>query len=666
MDMTRKIFLIIACAFVIFSANAQEQKYFEVDDIRYRILSEADGSATYGTASVAEPEFGSYEGDVVIPNVVKESKDEYADSYKIIGIDDEAFFRAEYLRSVKLPPSIEIMGVSVFSDSSIESISIPVGNLTKIGKRAFKYCNKLKEISIPSTIKELGAESFDGCRELYKVNLNEGLEKIDNYAFSKCIKLESIVIPNTVRYINAFAFSEDVRLASITIGEGVKSIGSSCFENCVRLRNVKLPDDLREIGSAAFNGAGIVEIVIPNKIREIKPACFRSSKIRQIVLPSGLRRVGVFAFAYCKMDGSNNVPEEIWEQHGIYTPFFGTEFNTDQKQKERESVVKQNKSKLKTLTVDYHNVDIGTDAYKLGKIWYYPIVYPLGNEKYGLMEPANFNEGENIPDIIEIINGPYEEKYIVKKKTKTAEEQLRQIIKDVKENALESIELPEGLIEIPDLAFAFCNSLQSVRIPSSVEKIGYKAFFSSGLTSVDIPNSVRSIGDNAFRHCTKLSALNIPTSVTKIGKHAFENTRIKSVEIPNNVDTLLENTFSGCKELVAIKLPKTMRYIGDGCFQKCENLSHIELPESLAYIGDKAFYFCKITELIIPKNVKYVGSYALVTPKKTYIWEDPSKWSTEVFGTGFSEFTVFVVDEKSLNCESLAKYKTHLTLINKK
>lgn len=65
-------------------------------------------------------------------------------------------------------------------------------------------------------------------------------------------------------------------------------------------------------------------------------------------------------------------------------------------------------------------------------------------------------------------------------------------------------------------------------------------------------------------------------------------------------------------------------------------------------------------------GIEYVGRYALVTPKKTHILGNPNKWSPEVFGTGFSEFTILVVDENSLNCESLSNYKSHLTLINNK
>lgn len=416
--MKKFIFLLFALL-SSFCSFAQNDRYFEVDGIRYRILTEADGSSTFGTVSVAKSEFGSYEDDIVIPNVVKESKDEYADSYKVIQIDDQAFYGAENLRSIKLPPSIEKMGEEVFAGSSVETATIPIGNLEELGTKAFEYCIKIKEVTIPSTIKTIGEYAFSNCRELKKVSLNEGLENIALGAFYECEGLESIEIPNTVRYINDYAFKGCYRLATIKMGAGVKRIGKSCFEWCSRLRNINLPDDLREIGKAAFHHSGIVEIKIPEKIHEISDACFHSSKIRKVILPSQLTKVHKFAFAYCKMD-SLNIPKEKQEikiemvGKEVYYPFNGTIFNMNQGQKERENFVKKNSSKLSKISIDYSKIHITEGGWiTIGNTSYRPIIYPTSNEKYGLLEVSEKTDKEPIPDIITITNGPYREEYIV-------------------------------------------------------------------------------------------------------------------------------------------------------------------------------------------------------------------------------------------------------------
>lgn len=415
--MKQFIFLLFALL-SSFCSFAQNDRYFEVDDIRYRILTEADGASTFGTVSVAESEFGSYEGDIVIPNVVKESKDEYADSYKVIQIDGQAFYGAENLRSVKLPPSIEKMGEEVFAGSSVETATIPIGNLEELGTKAFEGCIKMKEVTIPSTVKTIGEYAFSNCRELKKVSLNEGLENIANGAFNECEGLESIEIPNTVRYINDYTFKGCYRLATINMGTRVKRIGKSCFELCGRLRNVNLPDGLREIGKAAFIRSGIVEIKIPEKVHEISDACFHSSKIRKVILPSQLIKVHKFAFAYCKMDNLN-IPKEKQEivtdkyTHRVSSPFNGTTFNTNQGQKEREDFVKKISSKLTKFSIDYSKIHITDMGLTIGNTSYRPIIYPTSNEKYGLLEVSEKTDKEPIPDIITVTNGPYQEEYIV-------------------------------------------------------------------------------------------------------------------------------------------------------------------------------------------------------------------------------------------------------------
>ena len=99
-----------------------------------------------------------------------------------------------------------------------------------------------------------------------------------------------------------------------------------------------------------------------------------------------------------------------------------------------------------------------------------------------------------------------------------------------------------------------CTGLTSIDIPNSVTSIGNLAFYScSGLTSVDIPNSVTSIGSSAFRSCKNLTSIDIPNSVTSIGGAAFyECTGLKKATIGNSVTSIGTSAFSGCTGLTDI------------------------------------------------------------------------------------------------------------------
>lgn len=120
-------------------------------------------------------------------------------------------------------------------------------------------------------------------------------------------------------------------------------------------------------------------------------------------------------------------------------------------------------------------------------------------------------------------------------------------------NSLTSINIPDSVTSIGELAFSWCNSLTSINIPDSVIKMEGNPFvgckgslsfesksfiyendvlFNADKTIIityrakdntyNIPDSVTSIGDLAFSCCETLTSINIPDSVTSIGNSAFD------------------------------------------------------------------------------------------------------------------------------------------------
>jgi len=110
-----------------------------------------------------------------------------------------------------------------------------------------------------------------------------------------------------------------------------------------------------------------------------------------------------------------------------------------------------------------------------------------------------------------------------------------------KSNQINSVSIPDGVIEIGHLAF-FDNKLSSVIIPNTVTFIGDGAFSLNKLTSVTIPNSVNYIGEGAFRS-NQLTSVTIPNSVNYMGEGAFRSNQLTSVTIPKSVKELVNNVF---------------------------------------------------------------------------------------------------------------------------
>ena len=113
------------------------------------------------------------------------------------------------------------------------------------------------------------------------------------------------------------------------------------------------------------------------------------------------------------------------------------------------------------------------------------------------------------------------------------------------------VTIPNGIIEIPDVALLNYSSLESVTIPSSVKTIGIDAFSNCKLKSITIPDSVITIGMRAFLNCASLKSVTIGKSVTTIGQEAFINCKNSelSINIPSSVKTIGVLAFANVAEI---------------------------------------------------------------------------------------------------------------------
>jgi cell surface protein len=119
-------------------------------------------------------------------------------------IYEYAFCDVKELKTVKFPDSLENIGGWAFFACHLTEIEIPSG-LTSIPEHGFSYCD-FPMVSIPGNISEIGTDAFYECKELKKVNLEEGVERINGGAFLFCEKLNDITVPSTVNYIGNQAF----------------------------------------------------------------------------------------------------------------------------------------------------------------------------------------------------------------------------------------------------------------------------------------------------------------------------------------------------------------------------------------------------------------------------------------------------------------------------
>ena len=116
--------------------------------------------------------------------------------------------------------------------------------------------------------------------------------------------------------------------------------------------------------------------------------------------------------------------------------------------------------------------------------------------------------------------------------------------------------IPEGVMEVADLAFFSCTNLTAVKFPTTLKRIGDCAFkFCDRLKSIDIPDTVTEIGEQAFYDCRSLTDVKLPSNLSEIKSETFSHTAIVELEIPNSVKLIEDHAFYDCYRLYDVRLP---------------------------------------------------------------------------------------------------------------
>ena len=144
---------------------------------------------------------------------------------------------------------------------------------------------------------------------------------------------------------------------------------------------------------------------------------------------------------------------------------------------------------------------------------------------------------------------------------------------DRENKEVESVNIDTNVIAVEERAFWNCTNLKRVTFPDT--------------------SSVTSIGEEAFAFCESLQHINLPSSITTIEEEAFSNCySLQSVILPSSISVIPKEAFKECISLTTINIPNTVTSIGEYAFYMCESLKSISIPPSVATIEKYAFYYC--------------------------------------------------------------------------
>ena len=212
--------------------------------------------------------------------------------------------------------------------SQIQKISVEEG-VTSLGSRLFRYCNILKEVSLPHSLRQIGQHCFAYCSNLASIHLPEGLSSIDKYAFSHCTSLQELALPASLAQIRQSAFAHCSNLNNIHFLSETTEIGSSCFSGCTSLAGIRLPERLERINKNLFqNCASLTRIHIPQSVTTVEDEAFKDChRLETIDLPATVHNIGKQVFSGCHSLTSLTLPFPGWGTPALAHQFcelFGT------------------------------------------------------------------------------------------------------------------------------------------------------------------------------------------------------------------------------------------------------------------------------------------------------------------------------------------------------
>ena len=155
------------------------------------------------------------------------------------------------------------------------------------------------------------------------------------------------------------------------------------------------------------------------------------------------------------------------------------------------------------------------------------------------------------------------------------------------------IDLPETLDEISDSVFEGCSKLEAI----------------DGTHC-----KISEIGKRAFANCEQLKEVNIPTALTLLGDEAFANTAVETIPDLGNLNYIGKGVFAGCTHLTSVNYELNNVY--ENMFNGCSSLSEITWGDgnsnidNVTYIGRGAFAGTAFTEFVCPKNIYTIEDYA--------------------------------------------------------
>ena len=575
----------------------------------------------------------------------------------VTSIGTYAFSGCSGLTGVTIPNSVMRIGGAAFQGcSALTELTIP-NSVTSIGGLAFSGCSGLTELTIGNSVTSISDFAFNDCGGLKKVYYSslEHLCSIDFvgglsanplwYAHNLYIgenKIEELVVPTTVKEIKARAFAGG-NFTTVNIPNSVMTIGANAFADCTELETVHFEDGTSPLDLVAdafhyykdnktyyqvindlYLGRNIANrtalwpknLVIGNLVTEFYN--FKGNKnLVSLTLGSGLTAIPADAFNGCSSLTEVTIPNSVTSIGD--NAFSGIE--------------------LKELTLEATKLpefrNCFSDSFNSATL-------NVPEEAFVDYLLSSWNVFRNISDGNQVSPVATDNSldYHIFKSTASGEVKNEAILIPGNYGSLSSVDILDRITidgeryyvtGIGYGAFADCKNLKSVNFNArtDVRTIGGSAFSGcSGLTEITIPNTVTAMGKDAFNKCDGLkkvyySSLEHLCSIDFVGGlsanplwcannlYIGEN-KIEKLVVPSTVKDIKAYAFAG-GNFTSVTIPSSVTTIGEDAFADCTKITTVRFEDGISpldlvagafhYYEDGKSYYQVINDLYLGRNI---------------------------------------------------------------
>ncbi len=504
----------------------------------------------------------------------------------LVEIGDYAFGNCTALKEIVIPDGVVSLGRGVFDEDEDLLRAVLPSSLSEIPDRLFFGCTALYDVSIPATaaVKVIGGGAFRGCEDLTSVEIPSSVESIGAGAFASCSGLTAVELPASVTSIGASAFANCSGISSFTVPAGVTRLENYLFYECSSLSEITFPAQVSYVGDLVFRGTAWLErqpgpVYLVGNVLAAYPVCAPGGG--EVVVPSGtVISQEVFA-------GTNVRSVTIEDGCTLREPasLFEGAAALQEVDLPSDFIVGINAfrdcSSLASVSLAEGITQLGSNAFygcsSLEELVFPESITQFGsNAFYGCSSLRELVFPEDAELDVQVFSG---------------------------NTALERIVLPRSISSLPMGFFGGCTALLTVELPAGITALPNSLFSGcSSLTGVTFLGEITSIGRGAFADCTSLRSFTVPEGA-ELGKRVFEGcSSLTGITLPAGLTALPERIFAGAGFITTAEaIPEGIVTVGRDAFEGCASLREIVFPSTLQEIETNAFKNCTALEsAVIP------------------------------------------------------------------